>query len=313
MKALILDLRGNPGGYLDAATNIADELLDGDRPIVFTQGLHSDKVSYNTDKDGLFEKGPLAILVDENSASASEILAGAVQDYDRGLIIGRRTYGKGLVQEQYDLDDGSALRLTIAHYYTPSGRSIQRPYKQGREAYNEAFAERYKTGELTGHDSVVKEDTTAYYTSHRRIVRGGGGIKPDVYVPYDSSRVSPGLMSLLLSDKLQNTIFDYYTTHIRELKQYRTLPEFMQSFKSEAQLVGLFLQQLSPSERTIASATLARPAARSFLILQMKAQVARILFQNNGYYAVNATSDDVVLRALKLLHSSDQYLKIISR
>jgi len=312
MKGLILDLRGNPGGYLDAAANIADEFLDGDKPIVFTQGLHSEKVSYRADKDGLFEKGSLAVLVDESSASASEILAGAVQDYDRGVVIGRRTYGKGLVQEQYDLDDGSALRLTIAHYYTPSGRSIQRSYKEGKDAYDEAFEERYKSGELTGKDSLVKEDTTAYYTSNHRLVRGGGGIKPDVYVPYDSGRISPGLVSLLLSDRLQNAVFDYYTAHVHELKRYKTIPDFIQQFKGEASVLALLMQQLTPSERTIATATLARTANRSFLLLQMKAQLARIIFSNDGYYAVNATGDDVVLKALQILHS-DQYLKIIGR
>ncbi len=312
MKELILDLRGNPGGYLDAAANIADEFLDGDKPIVFTQGLHSEKVSYNADKDGLFEKGPLAILVDESSASAAEILAGAVQDYDRGVILGRRTYGKGLVQEQYDLDDGSALRLTIAHYYTPSGRSIQRSYKEGKAAYDEAFAERYKSGELTGNDSMVKEDTTVYYTSHHRIVRGGGGIKPDVYIPYDSGRISPGLVSILLSDRLQNSIFDYYTTHIHELKLYRSVTDFNLRFKNESALLALYMQQLTPSERTIATVTLTRTSNRSFLLLQMKAQLARIMFSNDGYYAVSAAGDDVLQRALQILHS-DQYLKIISR
>lgn len=312
MKALILDLRGNPGGYLDAAADIADEFIDGDRPIVFTQGLHSEKISYNADKDGLFERGNLAILVDESSASASEILAGAIQDYDRGVIIGRRTYGKGLVQEQYDLDDGSALRLTIAHYFTPSGRSIQRSYAKGKEAYEAAFTDRYKSGELTGSDSLVIEDTTTYYTTHRRVVRGGGGIKPDVYVPYDSGRISPSLMSILLSDALQNAVFDYYTQNIKALKQYNSITDFVQRFKGEQQLAGMYLRQLTASERTIAAASLSRPANRSFFLLQMKAQLARILFRNNGYFAVNATGDDVIQRALQVLHSN-LYLKTISR
>lgn len=312
MKALILDLRGNPGGYLDAAANIADEFLDGDKPIVYTQGLHSEKVSYNTDKNGLFERGNLAILVDETSASAAEILAGAVQDYDRGVIIGRRTYGKGLVQEQYDLDDGSALRLTIAHYFTPSGRSIQRPYDKGKEAYDAAFEERYRNGELTGRDSLAKEDTTSYYTSRHRLVRGGGGIKPDIYVPYDSNRLSPGLVTMLLSDRLQDAVFDYYTRNFHSLKQYRSTADLLQRYRDESQMTAIYLQQLTPSERTIVMAILARPANRTFFLLQMKAQLARILFRNNGYFAVNATGDDVVQRALKILHS-DQYLKIISR
>ena len=312
LKQLVIDLRENPGGYLDAATNIADELLDGEKTIVSTQGRQSEKVTYKTDREGLFEQGKLAILVDENSASASEILAGAVQDWDRGVIIGRRTYGKGLVQEQYDLDDGSALRLTIAHYYTPSGRSIQRSYDKGKEAYNEAFSARYKSGELTGNDSLVKEDTMAYYTSHQRIVRGGGGIKPDIYVPYDSGRLSPGLLSVLLSDALQATVFDYYTSHLQQLKKIRTIGDFVTTFNSEQEILNNYLKQLSATEAAMANNVLARKANKDFLLLQIKAQVSRILFRNNGYYSVSSSGDDVVQRALQVLNS-DAYLKIISR
>jgi carboxyl-terminal processing protease len=148
MKQMILDLRQNPGGYLDAATAIADELIGGDKLLVYTQGRNSQKEEYMSGQKGKFENGRLVVLVDEGSASASEILAGAVQDWDRGVVIGRRSYGKGLVQEQFELGDGSALRLTIARYFTPSGRSIQRPYNKGREEYEEAFENRYRDGTL---------------------------------------------------------------------------------------------------------------------------------------------------------------------
>ena len=312
MKQLIIDLRENPGGYVDAATNIADELLDGEKAIVSTEGRQSPKTTYKTDKDGLFEKGRLAILVDENSASAAEILAGAIQDWDRGIIIGRRTFGKGLVQEQYDLDDGSALRLTIAHYYTPSGRSIQRSYQQGKEAYEEAFSKRYSTGELTGNDSLVKEDTTAYYTSHRRIVRGGGGIKPDIYVPYDSGRLSPGLLSILISDELQASVFDYYDAHVPALKGYRTAGDFARSFNSQGEILTAYLSHSSPSVRNLTNNVLSRKTNKDFLLLQIKAQLARILFRNAGYYTITASGDDVVQKAMGLLNG-DTYSKIISR
>jgi len=314
IKQLIIDLRENPGGYLDAATNIADELLDGERPIVFTQGLHSKKVEYKTDKDGLFEQGKLIVLVDENSASASEILAGAIQDWDRGVVMGRRTFGKGLVQEQYDLDDGSALRLTIAHYYTPSGRSIQRPYENGKAAYEAAFEERYRSGEFTGNDSLVKEeDTVVYYTSRQRQVRGGGGIKPDVYVPYDSARISPGLLSILLSESLQNTIMDYYAGHYAALKQFRHVSDVVKGFNGQQEILVKYLQQLPAGERQLAQQVLGRKANRDFFLLQIKAQIARILFRDNGYYAVSVGGDVMVQRALQLFNNDAAYLKLISR
>ena len=313
IRQLIIDLRENPGGYLNAATGIADELLDGKRAVVFTQGLHSEKYEYKTENDGLFEQGKLIILVDEQSASAAEILAGAIQDWDRGIILGRRTYGKGLVQEQYDLDDGSALRLTIAHYYTPSGRSIQRAYDKGKDAYEEAFEDRYKSGEFTGNDSLIKEDTIAYYTSHRRIVRGGGGIKPDVYVPYDSARLSPGLLTLLLSDEFQASVIDYYTDHYSALKQYKGIGVFLKDFKSEPEILNNYLKQLTPVEKAMAVSVLSKKANRDFLLLQSKAQIGRILFRDNGYYAVSTGGDVMIQKAQQLFNNEGAYLKLISR
>ncbi|HEY0261395.1 MAG TPA: S41 family peptidase, partial [Chitinophagales bacterium] len=186
IKNLVIDLRQNPGGYLQAATEIADELLAGEKLIVYTQGKASEKAEYLAGKPGLFEHGNLAILIDQNSASASEILAGAVQDWDRGTIIGRTSFGKGLVQEQYDLGDGSALRLTVARYYTPSGRNIQRPYTQGTEAYNEDIYERYEKGEFV-HEDTTHSDTLKYKTAKGRTVYGGGGIRPDIFVPLDTN------------------------------------------------------------------------------------------------------------------------------
>ncbi|MGH2643646.1 MAG: S41 family peptidase, partial [Chitinophagaceae bacterium] len=171
LKKLVIDLRQNSGGYLDASVNIADELLSDNKLIVYIQGKNYPRKNYTCGKPGIFEKGPLTILVDGGTASASEILAGAIQDWDRGMIIGRRTFGKGLVQEQYSLDDGGALRLTIARYYIPSGRCIQRPYNGSRSAYFDDIIERYEHGELTHADSIHFSDTTHYYTKikHRRV------------------------------------------------------------------------------------------------------------------------------------------------
>src|SRR6185436_15586950 len=173
LKKLILDLRGNGGGILDEATAIADEFLDGDKLITYTEGTHFAKKEYRCKRPGLFETGELVVLADEGTASASEILIGALQDWDRATIIGRRSFGKGLVQEQYDLSDGSALRLTVARYYTPIGRSIQRPYTKGDKAYYDEISNRYHNGETLSADSVKNDTTKLYKTKAGKKVYGG--------------------------------------------------------------------------------------------------------------------------------------------
>ncbi len=187
MRRLLLDLRQNPGGYLNAATMIADEFIGGNDLLVYTQGKAYDRTDYNAKADGEFENGCLAIILDEGSASAAEILAGAVQDWDRGILVGRRSFGKGLVQEQYDMSDKSAVRLTVARYYTPSGRCIQKPYEEGSDEYFHDLERRYESGELYSMDSVSFPDSLKYYTPKGRVVYGGGGIMPDVFVPIDTS------------------------------------------------------------------------------------------------------------------------------
>jgi carboxyl-terminal processing protease len=261
----------------------------------------------------MFEEGRLAILADEGSASASEILCGAVQDWDRGIVVGRRTFGKGLVQEQFELADGSALRLTIARYYTPSGRSIQRSFAKGKDAYQADFDQRFKSGELLGRDSLIKEDTQAYYTMARhRLVHGGGGIKPDVYVPYDSGRLSGGLFNIIISDALQDAIWDYYGSNTANLKAYRSIGDFIKGFNGEQQILADYEHSLAPSERMMANAILGRAANKDYLLIQIKSQIGKILFRNNGYYAVSTRNDDVVQRALQLLYSPE-YNRLIGR
>jgi carboxyl-terminal processing protease len=311
--ALMIDLRDNPGGYLDAAVSVADELLDDKKLIVYTQGQHEQKQDYTAVNSGMFEEGRLAILVDENSASAAEIVSGAVQDWDRGIIVGRRTFGKGLVQEQYELEDGAALRLTIARYYTPSGRSIQRSFAKGKAAYEADFEARYKSGELTGKDSVAREDTQAYYTLTRhRLIHGAGGIKPDVYVPYDSGRLSHGLLGILLSTALQDAVWDYYGHHYSELRHLRSVNEFNSAFHDEESILDAYLRSLPPSEHLVAQNVLNREANRTYLLLQIRSQIARTIFRNNGYYSISSQGDDVIRRALQILNSQ-QYLQLIGR
>jgi carboxyl-terminal processing protease len=308
---LIVDVRQNPGGYLDAATNIADDFLDDEKLIVYTQGKSAPREDYNASRKGLFEQGRLAILVDESSASASEILAGAVQDWDRGLIVGRRSYGKGLVQEQYDMDDGSGLRLTIAKYYTPSGRSIQRSYAKGKDAYAEAFAKRFESGELTGIDTMTLFDTTKYYTAHRRVVYSGGGIKPDVYVPYDTSKLSSGLLNMMFSDEMRTLIWEYYTQNRVQLGQYKSIAQFSRGFDGKI-LVDKYVQTLDPHMKRITTSLLTKPSNMAFFSNQVKAQLARVLFRNNGYYAIQTQEDNVVQRALQALRGNT-YSEIVGR
>ena len=308
---LIVDLRENPGGYLDAATMVADEFLDDNKLIVYTQGLHTPKTEYKAGEKGMFETGRLAILVDESSASASEILSGAIQDWDRGVIVGRRTYGKGLVQEQYDMEDGAALRLTVAKYYTPAGRCIQRPFDKGKEAYAMDFEKRFEDGELTGTDTTTRKDTTRYYTSNHRTVYGGGGISPDVYVPYDTSKLSSGLLNMVFSDELRSALWDYFI-HNKANFNYKGVKEYDAQFNDEDKIIKNYLVLLKPGDRKSAEKILSKPLNKAYFKLQVKAQMARFLFRENGYYAIYTKDDNVVKKALEILNSA-QYSKIIGR
>lgn len=309
-KQLILDLRDNPGGYLEAATMMADDFLDDSKLIVYTKGVHSAKTEYKASGGGAFESGRLAILIDEGSASASEILAGAVQDWDRGVVLGRRSFGKGLVQKQYDLRDGSALRLTVARYYTPSGRSIQRSFANGKDAYMEDYEHRFLSGELTGKASVALADTTPYYTGKHRLVYGGGGIKPDVYVPYDTASLSSEFVSVIFSKELKAAIWDYFIQNRNNLKR-RGIADFANTFDSKPVRESYFAM-LSKDSRQQVNSLLMKPVNYSYFKLQVQAQLARYLYRDNGYYTVILKQDEVVKKALTLLNS-DQYSAIISR
>ena len=311
MEMLIVDLRQNAGGYLNAATEILDELLDDNKLLVYTQGKNSPRKEYKAEKKGIFEKGRLAVLIDESSASASEILAGAIQDWDRGVIVGRRSYGKGLVQEQYDMDNGAGLRLTIAKYYTPSGRSIQRSFAKGRDAYENDFAKRFESGELIGNDTTHLSDTTKYYTSNKRVVYAGGGIKPDIYVPYDTAKLSNALLNIVYTDEMKNEVWDYYMKHRADLLKYKSIKDFNARYNADS-LVIEYIKVLRPVEKKIAAKILSVPFNKNYLKLQMQAQLARILFGNNGYYTIAVQDDNAVKTAIKVLHS-DTYLKAIGR
>lgn len=306
MTQMVLDLRQNPGGYLDAATAIADELIGGNKLLVYTEGRMSEKEKYMSGQKGKFETGRLAVLVDEGSASASEILAGAIQDWDRGVIIGRRTYGKGLVQEQFELGDGSALRLTIARYFTPSGRSIQRPYDKGREEYETDFENRFRNGSLNAPDTAAPADTLRYFTEERhRVVYGGGGIKPDIITPYPTSRYADELYQLLSAPVLNNTIYEYYALHSREMSVYRNFQQFDASFTITPQLLGALKAGFSAEYAPQTARVWSDPQAMQFIRARIKAILARMLFRTNGYYQQVNKEDNVVLRALGILRSRE--------
>ncbi len=280
MKKLILDLRGNGGGVLDVSVNIADEFLSEKKLVVYTVGRVYPKKEYYTGKSGLFEKGALCLLIDDGSASASEILAGALQDYDRATIVGRRSFGKGLVQEQYTLSDSSGLRLTIARYFTPSGRSIQKPYKEGAESYNHEMLNRYGKGELTNKDSIKLTDTTKYYTESGRVVYGGGGIVPDVFVVLDTSFFGSSIAGLSL-ELIQASAYQFAINYSRVFTE------------SDVKLIEPTLK--------ISFSNL-NGVQKKQLLYNLSNLSARMLKDENEYFRFQNNTDNDVLKAVELLN-----------
>lgn len=304
MQSLILDLQENGGGYLHAAVAIANEFLDNNELIVYTQGRRVPRNEYRAQGNGLFEKGKVVVLVDSYSASAAEIVTGAIQDQDRGLVVGRRSYGKGLVQRPIDLPDGSMLRLTIAHYYTPSGRCIQKPYEKGKKGdYAMDVVNRLKSGELMHEDSIHFVDSLKYYTlKEHRVVYGGGGIMPDYYVPLDTTKYTRFHREMSARSLIINASLRYVDQQRKALKkQYPTIARFQQEFEIPASVTDGILaeaekQNIKPKDDEELKTTM------PYLKLQLKALVARDLWDTSQYFAVMNESNDVVKRALELMN-----------
>lgn len=297
MQKLVLDLRGNGGGLLNEAVAIADEFLDGDKLIVYTQGNKLARVDYRCKKEGIFEKGKLIVLVDETSASASEVLTGALQDWDRATIIGRRTFGKGLVQQQFQLSDGSALRLTVARYYTPLGRSIQKPYNKGKEKYEEELLNRFHDGE------VIKGDTAkpigkSFKTASGHIVYGGGGITPDIFIPFDTSKNSMPVINLFYKNTLNNFVYQLYIQNKQEFKDVNSV-KTIDSLFNKNENNWLLLQKFAAKDSiTLTNISLKE---KEEVIERMKAIMARQILGPEGYFETLNYYDKAIQKSIELM------------
>ncbi|MCR4680675.1 MAG: S41 family peptidase [Bacteroidales bacterium] len=305
MTSLILDLRGNAGGFLEAAIGVSDEFLPRNRKIVSVEGLKVRPEVFRATRKGNFESGRLVVLIDDFSASASEIVAGAVQDNDRGYIVGRRSFGKGLVQRQFELSDKSSIRLTTARYHTPSGRCIQRDYKDGIEAYYEEIYDRLARGEMENIDSIKQDTSIAYKTIGGRTVYGGGGIMPDHFVPLHQGHDLDGYYAVANTSALIQYAFNYTNEHKQDLKkQYPDIATFIaKATISDAQLNQLlaYYKKLSGKAAPTLSAN-----SRKELKVWTKALIGRNLFGDDAFYPVINQTDETIIKARQVLKGKKQ-------
>ncbi len=292
-NSLVLDLRDNGGGYLEEAVEIADEFLKDKKLIVFTKNKKNRIDKTFATSDGAFEKGKITILINENSASASEIIAGAIQDNDRGLIIGRRSFGKGLVQRDMSFKDGSSVRLTVARYYTPSGRSIQKPYNHGSEQYFNDFVNRYHNGELYAKDSIKIADTLKFKTTKGRIVYGGGGIVPDVFVPIEATKGNEVVPMLMQSGVVTNFVFKIIDRN-RKVFEKLTYPQILERINTTDYYFNLFKTFVYASD-----AYIDLDSSKNYVKRFLSAEFCRQLLGENQYYQVTLKDDVMVKEALK--------------
>lgn len=312
MKDLILDLGGNGGGYLNIAIELADEFLPKGKLIVYTQGNKQRRQDALSTYQGNFEEGKLVILVDESSASASEILSGAIQDWDRGVIVGRRTFGKGLVQRPLPLPDGSMIRLTVARYYTPTGRCIQKPYEKGKgEDYAHDLIDRYNRGELMSADSIHFPDSLKYNTlQSQRIVYGGGGIMPDVFVPIDTTTYSDYHRDLVSKGLVNRVAMDYLDQHRQELtKRYKKPQVYKEKFIITEDILARLRQLADEKEIPFKEEEYAR--SLDVIKLQLKALIARDLFDMTEYFYIINDINGSYQEALKIIHDDERYNNIL--
>lgn len=300
MTQMILDLRGNPGGYMDRATDMVDELVDGNGIIVYTKGKDkSNNYEVKASKDGIFEKGKIVVLVDEGSASASEIVSGALQDYDRATIVGRRTFGKGLVQAPIALSDGSELRLTISRYYIPSGRSIQKPYMLGhQEEYMDDLNNRHKNKELYVQDSIKTNGKTKFKTRAGRVVFGGGGITPDVFVAQDTTYYTPYLIDLFAKNIFRDFALKYALEN-KAILLKKGFPYFLNFFEINEQILKDFNTESTKNKIVFSAKNF--QLSKEFIKTHLKALISRNIWKNaekngltNEFYQVINQNDPML-------------------
>ena len=312
MKNLILDLQRNGGGYLNVAVKITDMFLESDRLIVYTEGRSSRREEEMSTSYAPFLDGRVVVMVDETTASASEIVAGALQDWDRAVVVGRRTFGKGLVQRPINLPDRSLLRLTVARYYTPTGRCIQRPYVKGEtDDYEKDFKERRRSGELQYADSIHFADSLQYRTLRKnRIVYGGGGVMPDCFVGIDTTHVSPYHRKVIQAGLINRCVYRYLDTHRKALaSRYKKITKFLNEYDDSEVLAEL--DALAAAEGIVPENADERDAARPYLSTQVRALLARALFDDAAYYRIYNERNAIYQKAIEIIRS-DEYDALLS-
>ncbi|MEG0788558.1 MAG: S41 family peptidase [Alistipes sp.] len=301
ISRLIFDLRGNPGGYLDQAILIANEFLHKGQLIVYTEDRKHEQLKEYADGTGTAQNMNVTVLIDEGSASSSEILAGALQDNDRGTIIGRRSFGKGLVQQQIPYADGSALRLTTARYFTPTGRSIQKPYTLGNgEGYEEDILDRYKNNEFFSADSIHFADSLKRVTPKGKVVYGGGGIMPDVFIPADTTDVTKYFVEVAGRNILYRYTIEYADKHREALNKVKTIPELQRLLDSDKGLLNDFIRYAARNGVAPRAADIAK--SRKLIEAQLRAYIARnTALEDNGFYVNIYPIDKVITRSIEIL------------
>ncbi len=310
MKNLVFDLRGNSGGYLGTAMSIADEFLAEGKLIVYTQGIHQERQELIATSAGEFEVGKLVVLINEGSASASEIVAGAIQDWDRGVIIGRRSFGKGLVQRPFTLPDGSVVRLTVARYYTPSGRCIQKPYDDGVEEYYNDFTNRMEHGETFHADSIHFPDSLKYQTNAGRNVYGGGGVMSDIFIPLDTIRYSKLYSSLIRKGVINGYVNEYLDDNRKKLsRNYSDFNEFLVGFEISDDDFNEFLGKAKAEEIEFTDDEIAPNS--DFIKAQLKALIARNLYEAGDYFEVIVPLDAEIIKALEVINDDGVYIEML--